>query len=994
MNGNKNSLRMVFSLLLAHIRHQPARLLLASLAVIAASCAVVWVVSGYDALVAQFDEHASTYLGRYDIIVVPKGPMGGSLPGTLIDDLRTDPAVAELNAITQSRVTVASAEKEASTKNTNPIAQLMGGSRPPVYGAPPLDPVLVGTDAGEPPYELLEGKWLTDANESAVMTDLSAKRLGVSVGDMILITSLTNQTVLPLVGIVREPALSPSLKGSFGKKGGGHATPKQIGAPQVHQGRPNESKAKAKSSLIQNRDNSAIAPPPKGSSSQTAGRPSLPGVYVAGPAKSAVYVPMATAERINGYRSPPSVVQLALHEGTRSSDFLERWNPRFSKSEPSAAAIDLTAVEAGMGKARNVSSKKSQAYSATGMALLAALFIIFTTLSMGVSERARELAVLRAIGLTRGQVVALIFSESFLLALIGWGGGLLAGFGLLRLVQQAQPDLFPGGVSLGIWCVLLTGGSALGGSLAAAIVPAWRAARVRPLDAMVPPRPRPHSRTTFLATVVGIGLIAINPLAVFVLQIPVQSRSWIYWIIGYPTMVVGFLLLVPAVIFLTEKCFGYLLARVLWLDAQLTSTQISANLWRTIGTTVALCVGLSLYVSTQTWGYAMLQPFLPGNWLPDALVAFQPVGLDDSELADVRSVPGVKSSECLPVAVEQPKFADFRPTPLLQHNNVILMGVAPETAFGGKLPFLDLDFIEGKPEAAVEQMGRGGCCLIPESLAKALELHLGDTLKLVTPKDENRQVAYRIAGIVSLPGWHWFTKFSGVRRHETRTAAIVFASYPDVRRDFQLKGIEYCWLNLNSTVPRQDTEEAMQALAQRHAGETYLSPGHGQVMAHRPTARLTTTKTLGTAIGHRADSVIWGMSQLPLVTLAIASLAVVNTMVSSTRMRRWEMGVLRSQGMTRSALVRLVLAEAILIGVAASLLSLAFGLTAGWCGAGMARYGGFFGGIQAPLLVPWRSISLGMSVTILLCLFAAIWPAIMTGRTEPLKLLQSGRGTM
>ena len=511
---------------------------------------------------------------------------------------------------------------------------------------------------------------------------------------------------------------------------------------------------------------------------------------------------------------------------------------------------------------------------------------------------------------------------------------------------------------------------------------------------MVPPRPRPRHRTTILATAVGVLLISINPVVTFFLQISADSRTWVYWVIGYPSMVVGFLMLAPVAVLLAEKCFGHVLSRLLGLNPQLAATQISANLWRTIGTTVALCVGLALYISTQTWGYSMLQPYTPGDWLPDALVAFQPVGLDDSELDAVRSIPGVKSSQCLPVAVEQPKLVDFQPTPMMRQGNVILMGIDPDAAFSGKTPFLNVEFIEGDPQAAVRALKGGGCCLIPDSLGESSNLHLGDTLEVIPPGDENRRVAYEVAGVVSLPGWHWFTKFTGVRRHETRTAGIVFASRPDVRRDFQLKGIEFCWFNTDPSVPWGEIEGAMQALAEGHSGETYLSPDHGQVTAHRPTARVTTTQTLRASIDRRADSMIWGMSQLPLVTLAVASLAMVNTIVSSTRTRRWEMGVLRSQGMTRWALVRLVVTEAILIGVAACLLSVAFGLTAGWCGAGLARYGGFFGGVKAPLIVPWGSITLGISATLGLCLLAAVWPAVATGRTEPLRLLQAGRSTM
>ncbi|MDD4270164.1 MAG: ABC transporter permease [Thermoguttaceae bacterium] len=990
-----NNLRTVATLLFSQARHHPARLGLASLAVIAASCAVVWVVSGYDALVAEFDEHASTYMGRYDVIVVPGRAMGGTLPESLIDDFRADPAVAEVNPIIQSRVAVARSSPPSGGERIEPGTEVMGGSLPPVHGAPPLGPVLVGTSAKEPPHELIEGEWLSGP-DSAVLTDREAKRLGVEVGGRVLVTSLTNQKTLALVGIVREPALSPA----FGGPGDGRSAGGTPGGdrPAGRKGPRRGGRGMRGSAGGPPEDSADLGQRPGGGPGQAAaaaGRPSLPGVFGTTPASSALYVRREAADEINGYQSPPNVVQLALRDDALAADFVQRWQARLAKAAPGAKALDLTAVEAGMSRDRSVSGKRAQAYSATGMALLAALFIIFTTLSMGVSERTRELAVLRAVGLTRSQVVVLVFAESLLLALIGWGGGLLAGFGLLEVARWAQPDLFPTGVALGAWCVALTGLSALGGSLAAAVLPAWRAARVRPLEAMVSPRPWPHGHAALIAAAGGLLLIAINPIAVFVLQVPLESRSWVYWAVGYPAMVAGFLLLAPAAVLLAEKCFGHAVAAVLGLDFPLAATQLSANLWRTIGTTVALCVGLALYISTQTWGYSMLQPYFPGEWLPDALVAFQPVGLDEAELADLRAIGGVKSSACMPLAVEQPKLADFAPTPLLQHDNVIIIGVDPRDAFGGDRPFLDLEFLEGDASNAIAALAAGRGCLIAEDLARAMNLRLGDPLQLVPPQAADRRVAYRVAGIVDLPGWHWFTKFSGVRRHQTRTAGIVFASDQNVRGDFQLRGIEFCWFNVDSSVPLADIEAAMQSLADRHAGETYRSPDHGEVTAHRPSARVTAAKALRASINQRADAVIWGMSQLPLVTLAVASLAVVNTIVTSTRMRRWEMGVLRSQGMTRGALVRLVLAEAILIGVAACLLSLAFGLTAGWCGAGMAQYGGsFFSGMKAPFIVPWGRLALGISATLILCLAAAVWPALATGRTEPLRLLQAGRGTM
>ncbi len=75
-------------------------------------------------------------------------------------------------------------------------------------------------------------------------------------------------------------------------------------------------------------------------------------------------------------------------------------------------------------------------------------------------------------------------------------------------------------------------------------------------------------------------------------------------------------------------------------------------------------------------------------------------------------------------------------------------------------------------------------------------------------------------------------------------------------------------------------------------------------------------------------------------------------------------------------------------------MSLAFGVMAGWCGTGISQYVSFFGGMATPLVVPWAKLALGFSAALALCLAAALGPAILTGRTEPFKLLQAGRAAM
>ena len=57
------------------------------------------------------------------------------------------------------------------------------------------------------------------------------------------------------------------------------------------------------------------------------------------------------------------------------------------------------------------------------------------------------------------------------------------------------------------------------------------------------------------------------------------------------------------------------------------------------------------------------------------------------------------------------------------------------------------------------------------------------------------------------------------------------------------------------------------------------------------------------------------VSTIAFAAMAVASLGVTNTIMASVRTRRWQFGILRSVGFTRDGLLRLVLAEAVLIGI-------------------------------------------------------------------------------
>ena len=980
-------MRTLLKLLFAQIRHRPARTALTSCAVIASSCLVVWVVSGYDALLSEsIDDNAAKAIGRFNLVLStnrwPGGPStkastgaprpsrkdasskgklaspaekgitkkearrGGSRPGPggsdaepitipaqLIDDLKRDPRILEVNQTSQSRVGVA---KVLDDSNVEPIDRLLRDDRPPVHGMPPLTPPLIGTDAGLPPYEIQSGRWIAMATDQqgklpeAVLSAGYTRRLKVEPGATLRIVSEVGEWKVNLVGIVDQPNVAE-------------------------------------------------------------GRGSGPGV------QAGLFVSLPFAETVNGYSTRPNRVNLVLREDANASEVRSDLAGQLEKLGPSITITDLNALKESLAQGLSQSGNRTLAYSATAIALMAALFIIFTTLGMGVSERARELAVLRAVGLTRLQVASLVFLEGLALGVLGWAGGLVAGKGLLFLMERARPELFvDAGGTLGTWCVALTAIAAIGGAIGASALPAWRATRIAPLDAMAPTPEAPTRRWLIPVTLAGVALASINPLLTYFLPISDSTRVWSYALIGYPAMVLGFVLLTPLVILAVEHLAAPWMARGLGLPTRLLVSLLSANLWRTLGTAISLTVGLGLFIATQTWGYSMLAPYTPGDWVPEMLVGFEPSGLPDSGMDRVRHVKGVIPERCMPLAVEQPRVVksqnDRVNIGVTRHDNVVLIGLDPQLAFSGTDPMISARFTDGDRANAVEKLKTGKACVVLDHLLESMGLKLGDALELIPPRAPgNQPVRYEIVGAVSLPGWPWITKMTGLRRQTTRTGALIFAPLADVQRDFQVRRINFFWLDTDGTTTAPQVESAMQAIAEAHGESEFQVAGVGTVASQRPYARLTSTEAVREGIQQRADDMIWGMTQIPLITLLITSLAVVNTILSSVRARRWEMGILRALGTTRSGLVRLVLAESLLIALAVSVLSFGFGVMAGWCGTGMARYLSPFGGLNPPLVLPWWHLILGIGSAWILCLVAAMGPALSVGRAEPLKLLQAGR---
>ncbi|NLZ63684.1 MAG: FtsX-like permease family protein [Lentisphaerae bacterium] len=934
-----------------NLLHAPLRTFLTCLAVIAAATMAAWTVASYDGLLRENASGQGTQLlGKYDYMLLAAPQLSEehfraclSRAGILseVDLYQSIRVNVRTGAGEQRSVRTARGGRQESSGNRGgkpgrgEIQQPLSAP-PPLQGLPRRTYLVLGTTAASPPLSLLSGRWLTStAKDECVLSESVSRQLRVKIGDSLAVGSFAGSFILRIAGIISDTGEASRSAQELWQRLAPDFTP-----------------------------------------------PSLNGLFVS----------PVTAREISGGGTSGLFAAVISTDAESTATIMQRLS-----AEPLRCVTrEMLAVAAQTGSAEE-SRIKMQGWTACGIALLLSFFIICSSLSMGVSERIRQNGLLRAAALTRGQMCLSIIMESLFLGAAGWVGGLLAGTALLEFFSEAavlRNPLSRGAApfrAIGGWTIALTGICALAGSLAAAVLPAWRASRLRVLEAMSSLRHPAEVRCSGRLALSGLLLPVVNIAIILWPGIPEMTRVKLYGFVGCPLTVIGFALLCPGILQLCARLFAGPVAWLLRLPGPFLRAQLSANLWRGTGTCLSLSLGLGFYMMVVIWSASLLQPFLPGKWLPEMFVSIMPGGLNTSDLEKVRQIRGIQPDSCQPVIIEQVSLAEDLTGSRIHQNvvrqdNVTLMGIAAEAIFAPD-PLLDFTFLSDR-QAAEEQFRQGeDCCLVPSFFSELTGLGCGDTFQVLTPGG-NEKVEYRIAGVIRLNGWHWFSKYSGTRRNFGRTAALLFVPAQSVASNFHLWRHNYYWFNTTGETSQESLLPAFQALAEANRGQSFPVVGGGESIVGQESIQITSTASLHQSIMGRTETIVSGMLRMPKLLLWIMSLAVANTALASIRVRRREMGIMRAVGLSGNALLRLLLGEAAVTGLAATLLSLGYGIFSGLCSAQMATHLTFFGGMGWNFALPWLAIAQGLLLTLTICLAAALVPAIIARCTSPLKLLQ------
>ena len=174
-----------------------------------------------------------------------------------------------------------------------------------------------------------------------------------------------------------------------------------------------------------------------------------------------------------------SMVQ--LDEGADKDRIIEEINAIFADN-PEIAAADIGILTDQLTMVFDVMLMVVQIL--LGVAMLIAVIGVVNTLTLSVLERTRELGLLRAIGMSRGQVTGMVIVESIVISVFGALLGLAIGAGLGIAAQQVLKDnmldvlAMPWGTMVGYLVAAVAIGTV------AALIPAFRANRLNVLDAI------------------------------------------------------------------------------------------------------------------------------------------------------------------------------------------------------------------------------------------------------------------------------------------------------------------------------------------------------------------------------------------------------------------------------------------------------------------------------------------------------------------------------
>jgi putative ABC transport system permease protein len=562
-------------------------------------------------------------------------------------------------------------------------------------------------------------------------------------------------------------------------------------------------------------------------------------------------------------------IDLAVAEGHTISDAARELRavlgPGFQVETPSARGAHFASMIAAYSLMMSASS---------AFALFIGIFIIYNSFVIAVTQRRREIGILRALGATRSQIRGLFLGESaasgFIGSLVGVAAGMLFARSLAHSVGTLVSEVYSvgqdtGAVATSPVLVLIAIGVGVATSVVGALGPARAAARVDPVQALQKGRVHMLARSEHRARAV---LAFAGAVAAIVCLMAGRFRATFY--ASYVLAIMVVLALTPYLALALARIMRPVLKWMFPVEGALAADSLIQAPRRTSATVAALMLSLALvvafagmarasYGSIADWVETALNPDL--FVAPSQDIAKKTMRFPAQVATELAGLPGVRVVQ----TVRQARVM-FRGDPV--------MLVAVELSSLGRTT--RVRSVEGDATEMFRLAGAGEGVMVADNLAQLRHLTLGETIELTGP-----------AGILRLP-------IVGIVVDYSDQAGAILIDRAVFVRYWGDDSVNLIRVYL---APGAQPADVKQRILDHNAGRRQVFVlSNGELRSY----------ILGLA------SQWFGLTYVQVaVAVLVGMLGIINTLIVSITDRRRELGVLRAVGGGHTQIRRTVWLEAL-----------------------------------------------------------------------------------
>ena len=191
---------------------------------------------------------------------------------------------------------------------------------------------------------------------------------------------------------------------------------------------------------------------------------------------SRIFIPLATMQDLMGWTGKLSQIYLKLHNPDDTPAMVAELKQTF-RGHTIFSMTEFTSLFS----ITNIKGLSEFIRVIIGLAVTIGFLVVMLSMYTAILERTREIGILKSLGASQPYIVGIVIRETFVLAVMGIGAGILFSFGAKALIQQNFPILM---VSLHRDWWLWAGLIAVVGATLGALYPAIRAARQDPIAAL------------------------------------------------------------------------------------------------------------------------------------------------------------------------------------------------------------------------------------------------------------------------------------------------------------------------------------------------------------------------------------------------------------------------------------------------------------------------------------------------------------------------------